>query len=534
MRRIIPIAVAFLMISFFSNIANAQSNSRVGQNWCGSVFDDNQANQLDAFAEYYYHRGGKAHYATKTRALKYLPIKYHLVAKSDKTGRYPLSKALDDLCILNADMSHADIQVYLKGDIDMGINNDAWTNGTGGTATSNPSQYTLMPQLKNDQSALNVYQVQKIRNENSVLGVAVGSVFHMNGGVPNASSSMLLIKKGEGGKDQTFAHELAHNLSMPHTFYQWEQFNDPSVPNSNYDCGTKAYSGAEKYDGSNCSTTGDRFCDTSPDYMFGGFRCGSNDHPDPQFSSCIQMDQDSTTGVADGGNIMSYGFSCTNRKFSTAQINMMDHNLATLRPSLISYTPNTTAITDPVTNATADNWYYDNVVLSWDPVPNATHYAIEISWLSTFGESFMKDMVVVTGTTYTSTVLTKNRNHFWRVIPFNEGYLCASPSTPKTFMTSNTAVATKNVEEINDLSINPNLANKGRAVNLVMHANKGFDADINIVDVQGRVVLSEPQKRFDQGENNYRIETSNLSAGIYIVTIRTETGVLNRKLVVTH
>ena len=89
-----------------------------------------------------------------------------------------------------------------------------------------------MPVIHNDQSAINVYQVQRIRDNNSVLGVAVGSQFHMNGGVPNSSSSMLLIKKGKGGEDQTFAHELAHNLSMPHTFYQWEQFNDPNDNNN--------------------------------------------------------------------------------------------------------------------------------------------------------------------------------------------------------------------------------------------------------------------------------------------------------------
>lgn len=524
MRRKIAILLSMAMLFAMPySLVFGQTTQNVRENvaWCGSVFSDEQMDQLDAFVDYYYNRGGKAHYQANGRALKYVPIAYHLVANTDGSGRYPLSDALSDLCITNADMQHADIQFYLGADINMSINNTGWNNGTG---SGTPPQYTLMPQVNNVNNTVNVYQVAKIRNESNVLGVAVGSTTaFFNQGAPT-NNSMILVKKGQAGNDQTLAHEFGHNFSLAHTFYGWEGAND-------YVCGSLASALYEKYDGSNCTTAGDRFCDTEPDYIAGGFNCTGSSNQ----SNCLQMDADSMTGFANGSNIMSYGFGCSNRAFTTDQINSMDFQLNTFRQNLLGYTPTTTAITTaPVLDALAP-FFYDNVTLSWSAAPNATHYAIEICNLfPNFSEGNIVDMAVVQGTSYTTTLLQPDYVYYWRVIPFNEGYFCANPTAAETFNTGSTSVSTRSIAAINDVVLQPNVANNSQRVNLLVNASEGFDADIRIFNTQGQAVREDVQQRFTQGTTIHALNTNGLSAGIYIVAIQTTQGVINKKLVITQ
>lgn len=527
MRRTFQIFI-FISIALFAVETQAQENKHSHKHgkWCASEFTPTDELYLNQFVDYYYNRGGMQHYQSAPRVVKHVPIKYHLVANTDGSGRFPLIRAINDLCVLNTDMSHADIQFYLKGDINMNISNSAWNTGTGGSSTSNPPQYTLMPALNNDVNALNVYQVQKIRNESSVLGVAVGATAAFNNqGIPNPSNSMILIKKGNGANDQTFAHEAGHNFSLPHTFFGWEgQTND-------YSCGDKAPGWAEKYDGSNCQTAGDKFCDTDPDYIAGGFQCqGGNNN-----STCLQMDADSATGYANGSNIMSYGFGCSNRIFSPMQIASMDYQLTQLRPAAFtSYTPTAQDVTAQPTLNAVNADLYDQVVFSWSAVPNATHYAIEINWSPGFNESLMKDMAVVQGTTFTSTKLTANRVHYWRVLAFNEKSFCNTPTSAANFTTGSFAVNTNQIEGVENISIRPNVTSSGRSVNLVVNSTKSFEANIDIYNMQGQSVYNEVGQNFSNGTSVRTIETSNLSAGVYIVAIRTEDKVMNKKLVITH
>ena len=543
MKRIIPILVFAFVGSFSFNLNAQQINNNKDEHrhhgWCGSTFDGEQLDALDAFAEYYYHRGGKEAYAASPRALKFVPISYHIVRQTDGSGMYPLSQALNDLCVLNQDMSHADIQFYLKNHptkntmIDLSIKNNTWNNGTGGSSST---QFTLLPSFNNDQSAVNVYQVSKIRDDGTVAGIASGSVFHTpSPGAPNAQSSCILIKKGAGDNDQTLAHEFGHNFSMPHTFYEWE--GDPPFSNgydyngtNNSGCGAIAPNWAEKYSSLNCSTSGDRFCDTSPDYERDGFSCTTNN---PQFSTCLQMDADSVTGFADGGNIMSYGFNCTNRAFSTDQINMMDHHLTTYRSGLIANTPTVTAISANATLDPADASIYDAVNLSWSAVPNATHYAIEIALTPGFSSTVMVEMAVTSTNSYTAIDLLANKTYRWRVIPFNATYLCSSPSAIETFTTSNFATGTHEIAEVNQMSIRPNFTTSGQSVNLFVDATQSFDADINIYNVQGQLVTQEKQRTFQSGSTVYPINTAKLTAGMYIVAVQTENGIMKEKLVIT-
>lgn len=516
--------VALSLPSFVSaqELDNAAPTPHQHNKWCGSQFTDADLEQLEEFTDFYYHRGGQATYTGgNDRAIKYVPLAVHLVADSDGNGRYPITKALDELCTLNADMAHTEIQFYLKYEFDLSINNTAWTNGTGGTQTTAAPQYSLMIPFNNETNAVNIYQVQKIRDDAGVAGVAVGSVF-FNTNAPSTTHSAILIKKGAGGNDQTLAHEFGHNLSLPHTFYQWE--------GENYVCGSKASPTKERYNGSNCSSQGDRFCDTDPDYIADGFTCSSSSN----FSTCLQMDADSATGYADGSNIMSYGFNCSNRAFSVDQIAAMNYHLEFKRPSFITYTPNTTAITGVATLDPASASFYDAVDFSWSAVANASHYIIEINRTATFAEGLMTDMAVVkNGTTYTSTQLDPNTTYRWRIRPYNEGYFCTNNSATGTFTTGEFSSSAKDIIAVNKIELLPNVSSAGQAMNLVIDANKSFDTAINIYSMSGQLLSSE-QKTILSGSTVHPINTANFAAGLYLVAVQTENGVINKKLVITE
>jgi hypothetical protein len=492
--------------------------------WCASEVSDEQLRSLEEFVDYYYYRGGKAEMTAMaaSRATIYVPLAYHLVADTDGSGRYPLSKALNDLCTLNADMLHTNIQFYLKHNINLSINNDVWNEGTGGFSSA---QLTVMVPFANKTNAINMYQVKRIRADNGIAGYAHGSVFH-NTSAPNATQSAVFIKKGTGGNDQTMAHEFGHNFSLPHTFYGWESQTD-------YVCGSKAPAWAERYSGANCTTQGDRFCDTAPDYT-SGFTCSGTNNLN---TGCLQMDADSATGYADGSNIMSYGFNCSSRIFSADQIAAMTWNLTNLRGNLITTTPNTTAITGtpnltaPVGNA---NDSYDATTFTWDAVPNATHYAIEINRTPTFPEGLMVDMAIVAnGTTYTSTKLAPSTNYHWRIIPYNEGYFCAGPSTSKAFTSSDFASNTNTITGVERIELMPNPTHSGQSVNLLIQTDKAFEAGISIYDISGRLISNE-QTTISTGTTVHPIKTIGLSAGIYMVAVNSQNGLIHKKLVITE
>lgn len=525
-----------MLVAFASSNLQAQQQSKNTNTnteyrkgaWCGSVFDAEQQAHHNDFVEQYYYRGGKEQYQATGRAMKYVPISYHLVARTDGTGRMGIKEALNDLCVLNQDMFSADIQFYLKPNANKGnvmvqyLNNDGWYTGA---PNPNQGQFTLMTTFNNDQSALNVYQVGSIRGTSNVLGVASGSVF-FNTGPPNAGTSAIFIKIGEGGKDHTFAHECGHNFSLPHTFYEWEGDNVPD-----YVCGVNAPADKEKYDGSNCTTAGDRFCDTEPDYIASGFQCSGTTVTK---STCQQVDVSGGTGFAEGANVMAYGFGCANKFFSTDQTNAMDAHLTTHRAALIANTPTMNTITGTPTLSPADASVYDAVVLNWTAPTNATHYGIEIAYSPNFSANSMVETAVVSGTSYTATNLNPSQIYRWRVIPFNATDFCAaSISSTGVFTTTNFATKTRAIESINNVSLRPNFATAGQSVNLIVDAVKSFEADINVYSVQGQLVSQSVQTAFQVGNNVHQINTSDFTSGIYFVTIQTETGIINKKLVIT-
>ncbi len=83
-----------------------------------------------------------------------------------------------------------------------------------------------------------------------------------------------------------------------------------------------------------------------------------------------------------------------------------------------------------------------------------------------------------------------------------------------------------------NLNVYPNPSNGGVTVQFT--GIDGEDAMVNIMDISGRLVLSENLGKLNQGEIEYRFDTKNLNSGVYIVNISSNSGVQRvTKLVVT-
>jgi hypothetical protein len=216
----------------------------------------------------------------------------------------------------------------------------------------------------------------------------------------------------------------------------------------------------------------------------------------------------------------------------------MTWHLNNLRSNILGGTPSTAAITatpnltSPI-GASSDP--YDATTLTWDPVPNATHYIVEINIATSFpsGQLMKDEVIVANATSYTTTQLDANKNYHWRIIPYSDGHFCASPSSSKSFSTSNYASNVNTIQGVEEVQLMPNPANRGQLANLVIKSDKAFEAGITIYDVSGRLVSME-QKTVASGSTVHPINTTDLSAGIYIVAVQSANGVINNKLVITE
>lgn len=84
----------------------------------------------------------------------------------------------------------------------------------------------------------------------------------------------------------------------------------------------------------------------------------------------------------------------------------------------------------------------------------------------------------------------------------------------------------------NNMSIYPNPANG--VVNVSFSVVDGENASINVIDINGRLVKTENLGKLYSGQANYTFETSDLSAGMYIVNVNSSAGIKRvAKLVVT-
>ncbi len=446
---------------------------------------------------------------------KYIPIKFHLIAKDDGVGRVSESKVFSQLCALNEFYANNNtgVQFYLSGDFEYHDNSDLYFL---------PSDDSALVPLKSP-TAVNVFIVSSIEN--------VGDI--SPAGYYSPSDDMLVMLKGQvGASSTTLQHEIGHYFSLPHPFNGWDfsggwnlaDHGNPvgvdSPPNPFFPYETVPN---EKQDGSNCNFAGDYICDTPPDYLFYISNCN--------YTGGV-MDPDGVPVDPDETNVMSYfGDNCTNY-ISPDQIALVNTDFDN-RPELHNnFTPMEIADMAPVLLVPENNTNQDAsfVAFDWDEVPGATHYFFELSRSPDF-TLFPIRRILTTSSTFTGGLL-EDRTYYWRVKAFNAYETCLS-TTPFYTFTTDVMSGTSTIPSLGKWRVDPNPVAQNEDIQLTLYAKKAFDGEIAIVSIAGQTLRAMPY-RFVAGTNTISYATEGLDAGMYLVSIQAENARSNQKFVIAR
>ncbi len=437
----------------------------------------------------------------------YVAMKIHIVGNDEGQGHTSLDRVFKAFCALNEQFLDANIQFFIAGDFHY-INNSAYYQHNFNNG------YNMMDE-HNFNNLFNCYIV------NDPAGNCGYSVYNRG---------IVLSKSCIGSGSATWAHEVGHFLSLPHTFSGWEGMDDfdysQQAPNF---VGNRP---VERFNGSNCENAGDRFCDTPADYLNYRWNCNGDG-----FSTITQTDPNGEAFRSDGSLIMSYSVdNCAEMRFSDEQIAAMQANLLEDRPNLIS----TATPLDPIPEDAEVQYTYpalgqvltdtiSSITLEWEPIPNAQFYIVEMNPFSFF--TFAVHSAVVEGNSVTFTGLESDQEYFWRIRPYSPYSTCMRFSEPASFTTGVTITSTQEVANFDDFRVFPNPTGNQQQVTLAFQAKTQENLEARISTLTGQQLQSTPVAA-NPGTNQVQLSLNGVSSGLYLVELIGENDRIVRKLVV--
>ncbi len=500
-----------LSILFFSAQAFSQATPR---GICGNMPSDAAMEKLMA---------SKALYEKldiiQIEGIKYIPIKFHLIAKTDGTGRVKEYNLLKQLCVLNEDYSNTEFQFYLK-DASFSYYNSTPIYETPRSSQLATNQMSVLSSANHN--AINVFIVKNIGSGQGGLGTVLGYY-------DPAKDWVVMLKNEAQSGTNTLSHELGHFFSLAHTFYGWEGEPFQSSSSGWPQAPTNSPGGTltEKQDGSNCENAADKLCDTPPDYNFGII-----------WSSCTYTGgaKDPNGELVDPmeNNQMCYFSGCYPYIFTQDQMNMMyaDYAKASRNYIRFDYVPNTNQVTEPAVLTwpanNANSGGTVGVVLDWEDVPNAELYLLEVSRTSNFSQ--LNQTFIVTESKKELPELTPNKNYFWKVTPFNEGASCVSGLTSPKWKFKASPLATSNIEEINAWDVIPNPTTSSD-LKFAIELDKALDVTAQLVSVNGQILNSKDLK-INAGKQVIKMPDTKISNGTYFLRLISKNGMETRRVVI--
>lgn len=460
-----------------------------------------------------------------SRDVIYIPIKYHLVAKDDGTGRINIHSVLDNLCELNEDFAPYEMQFYLAG-------------GTF-NLVDNTRLYERHTEVENsvmnairDTRAINVFVVESanIINDPEEQGTTLAYY--------NIPRDWIVITNSYvRGNEATLTHEIGHYFSLLHPFngYDFEPYDTEGEnapfwsPISNIR--------TERADGSNCESAGDFICDTPAEYNngLGNSTCRfTRNILDPVGD---QIDPDEL-------NYVSYFLRCSDNDyyFSDQQHEIMlaDYNSTSRRPLRLATMPPVQdlgampAVISPVGSSTTQ--YFDAIDFEWSATPGATGYLLEVSRLPNF--QILTTRYLVNGTSYRVDNLDAEKEYYWRVRPYNAHNGCRPGAyNLSSFTTSNVAEGTVRVETpdfVEAFRVAPNPVIGTDDVVIFLQSSEQFTGHLRLIDVAGRTVSEQLGQQFTAGEHWHSFPTASLASGVYWLELLTDVGRVTQKVVIAR
>ncbi|MBP7273189.1 MAG: zinc-dependent metalloprotease [Saprospiraceae bacterium] len=441
--------------------------------------------------------------SVRNNEVMYVPMSIFILGSNSGQGYFPRTSLYRAICQLNIDFAEANIFFYVKGEIQY-VNNSAWYNHpefSGGAEMMN---------ALNIENTVNCYIVE---NPAGNCGYSSGWL----GGIA-------LSKGCLGPGDHTWAHEIGHDLSLPHPFIGWEGTDyNPQMPTPSEIDGQPV----ELLDGSNCSIAADGFCDTQADYLSYRWSCNSEN-----LSNTVLSDPNGEEFRADGTLFMSYSLDQCSSRFSPQQIEAMRANLQFEKQDYLNQESPLAPIADtdtvqlisPINDVEVP---YNFVQLAWNYVPNATHYHVQVSRTSGF-ELIVKESVTTDTVFNVSNILLANKNYYWRVRPTNRYDYCQTTSVRGTFKTTSEVAGINDVQETTLFTLRPNITSQGNDIQLSLNKMMFGTISLQIISANGVVVASN---KFASLQETY-INTQKLSKGFYIVQLSINENKYYQKLII--
>jgi hypothetical protein len=475
-------------------------------NWCGTT-------GKSAWLDWYYSHRDSIHAVQRgvDSTWLYVPMTIHLVGNDAGSGYFPINQAMRAVCEMNENYTDAHIRYYLMpGEPFAYHNNSKWYehDWSGGSEMINANR------LPN-------------RINNFVVGDPAGNCGY------SWQDAVVMGRNCSGGGNSTWSHEFGHHLSLPHPFYGWEGFTwDYSKP------APEAISGypVEKVDGSNCYNSGDRFCDTRPDYLNYRWSCNGNFE-----STLVLHDPNDSTFRSDATLYMGYSLDACASRFTPEQIEAMRTNLYTEHQEYLQITEplasipanETSELLSPIDTQIVQ---YNNINVNFKAPTNGTIYQLEIGLFPNFVPTIYTKSIYSPDEDIVSIHLDKsmpnNRLLYWHILAYNEWDMCASPTPLQVgvFKTQNLSGTTW-LERNLQFELMPNPVAAGTRANLLISASSSLDGRIVVMDLAGRTCLSISVE-MSSGDQQLEIPTENLFAGAYILMLQSEKGTLTKKLVI--
>lgn len=458
-----------------------------------------------------YQKGEFDHLKTLTDDTLKVGLSLHIVSYSDGRARGSLDNILNAFDILQRDFMEHNIIFFIEGEIDY-INNSSFH-------VHNYAQGQNMIAQNNIANTINCYFVENPGNscgyasfQNSAVVLANGCIAH-----PHRPYSLY----------RTWSHEMGHFLSLPHTYNGWETVEYVALPVNSPAPDSIGNIPVERVDGSNCSTAGDGFCDTPPDYRVTLWGCD-----EMGFSIDSLLDPDSIRFAQTAGNIMSaVSPECLNPVgqggFSPEQATAMktyiiqQDSLSDSLTCMGDINSNGLELLLPENGTSISPQGALSIDLSWTTVEHATHYLVEFAQ-NQFFIGILAD-TIVNNNSLTTTNLEENTRYYWRVRPINSFATVSEFSEAYNF----------SVEEVipDDLpgfaspiglTVSPNPAEPG--MNNLQISTDGFLANevasLTVVNNVGQQLINTAVYPEADGSLRKKLDISQLPAGLYYLQIQ--------------
>jgi len=452
----------------------------------------------------------------------WVPMSVTIVGFDNGSGYISEKSVIESLCTLNDDYSDADIQFYLGA----------------------PIRYLNNSKYADHQTVLEGAEMMFENNIPNMINNYIMTNAAGNCGYNLPYAGIALSINCTQPTDHTWAHEVGHNLSLPHPFLGWEggvshdgsishNFNDPAPQRVLYDytyfqdtliLDTMIIDTAwvEKVDGSNCMFAADGFCDTPPDYLAQRWSCAGG-------MSIEQTDPNGEKFRSDESLIMSYAFDNCSDRFSNEQIAAMRANLIDEKSS---YLGNDNFIDSPSEVEVAvlapeddEEVYFEDVYIEWEEVQNAPGYFIQVTRFSNFQVVVFDTIVAEPNVTFTADNFPTAK-HYFRIKPYNDYNFCTDWVAYGNFQATNVQTS---IEEklLRTISLKPSMIAAGKS--FIVENEQKVDFRMSVSNVGGNVVHSESMNR-----KINTVSTDSWDAGVYFVSYIIGEAVVTERLVVVN